>query len=62
METPCSPTQFLVHSQPCVPGPAAANTPSDQGWVGGVVTQNVDRLHSRAGSREVLELHGTSHE
>jgi NAD-dependent deacetylase len=24
-----------------------------------VVTQNVDRLHQRAGSREVLELHGT---
>ncbi|GLC37857.1 hypothetical protein PLESTB_001483600 [Pleodorina starrii] len=31
-------------------------------WVSGLVTQNVDRLHSRAGSREVLELHGTSHE
>jgi NAD-dependent SIR2 family protein deacetylase len=24
----------------------------------GVITQNVDRLHQRAGSREVLELHG----
>jgi NAD-dependent deacetylase len=24
-----------------------------------VVTQNIDRLHQRAGSREVLELHGT---
>ncbi len=29
-----------------------------QGWVGQVVTQNVDRLHSRAGAREVIDLHG----
>ena len=31
------------------------------GWVGPLVTQNVDRLHSRAGYRDVLELHGTTH-
>jgi hypothetical protein len=33
------------------------------GWVGPVVTQNVDRLHHRAGSPpgRVLELHGTTH-
>jgi NAD-dependent deacetylase len=30
------------------------------GIVRGVVTQNVDGLHQEAGSREVLELHGTS--
>lgn len=29
------------------------------GLVGGVVTQNVDGLHQAAGSRAVLELHGT---
>jgi NAD-dependent SIR2 family protein deacetylase len=29
------------------------------GLVTGVVTQNVDELHQRAGSREVVELHGT---
>jgi NAD-dependent SIR2 family protein deacetylase len=29
------------------------------GAVAGVLTQNVDGLHQRAGSREVLELHGT---
>ncbi|HSV31340.1 MAG TPA: Sir2 family NAD-dependent protein deacetylase [Atribacteraceae bacterium] len=27
-------------------------------WVRGVVTQNIDSLHIRAGSREVLEIHG----
>lgn len=29
------------------------------GLVGGVVTQNVDGLHGRAGSRRVVELHGS---
>ena len=28
---------------------------------GGIITQNVDRLHQAAGSRDVLELHGTTH-
>jgi NAD+-dependent protein deacetylase sirtuin 4 len=28
-------------------------------WVTGVITQNVDRLHHAAGSRRVIELHGT---
>lgn len=28
----------------------------------GVITQNVDRLHHRAGSEEVIELHGSLHE
>lgn len=27
-----------------------------------IITQNVDRLHHRAGSQRVLELHGTVHE
>lgn len=31
------------------------------GGVGGVITQNVDGLHQSAGSREVLELHGSNH-
>ncbi len=29
------------------------------GFVGGVITQNVDGLHHRAGSRVVIELHGS---
>jgi NAD-dependent protein deacetylase/lipoamidase len=30
-----------------------------QGWVDAVVTQNVDGLHQRAGSRSVVEVHGS---
>lgn len=29
------------------------------GFVSGIITQNVDGLHQRAGARDVLELHGT---
>jgi NAD-dependent deacetylase len=29
------------------------------GWIDAVVTQNVDRLHERAGSQEVIEVHGS---
>ena len=32
------------------------------GQLTGVITQNVDRLHQKAGSREVLELHGALHD
>ncbi len=32
------------------------------GWVGAVVTQNVDGLHQAAGSRHVIELHGNLRE
>jgi NAD-dependent deacetylase len=31
----------------------------DQGWIRAVITQNVDGLHQRAGSREVVEVHGS---
>lgn len=31
------------------------------GFISGVITQNVDALHQRAGSREVIELHGSLH-
>lgn len=34
---------------------------SEVGESGGIITQNVDRLHQAAGSRGVLELHGTTH-
>jgi len=32
------------------------------GWIRAVVTQNVDGLHQRAGSREVVEVHGSLRE
>jgi NAD-dependent deacetylase len=31
----------------------------ERGWVQSVITQNIDRLHDRAGSREVVEVHGS---
>src|SRR4030081_2412804 len=31
----------------------------DRGWVGALVTQNIDRLHERAGSRALVEVHGS---
>jgi NAD-dependent deacetylase len=34
----------------------------ERGWVRAVVTQNVDGLHVRAGSREVVEVHGSLRE
>lgn len=32
------------------------------GHIGHLITQNVDRLHQRAGSSNVTEIHGTTHE
>ncbi|KAK9799357.1 hypothetical protein WJX73_000370 [Symbiochloris irregularis] len=32
------------------------------GRISHLMTQNVDRLHQKAGARDVLELHGTTHE
>lgn len=32
-----------------------------EGWLKAVITQNIDGLHQAAGSREVLELHGSVH-
>ena len=29
-----------------------------RGWIQGIITQNVDRLHQRAGSQSVIDLHG----
>jgi NAD-dependent deacetylase len=31
----------------------------ERGWVRAVITQNIDRLHGRAGSTEVIEVHGS---
>jgi NAD-dependent deacetylase len=31
----------------------------DRGWVRAVITQNIDQLHERAGSRALVEVHGT---
>jgi NAD-dependent SIR2 family protein deacetylase len=34
----------------------------ERGHVSGLITQNVDRLHQAAGSRDVIELHGALHD
>jgi len=34
----------------------------EQGWIRAVITQNVDGLHQRAGSRDVVEVHGSLRE
>jgi NAD-dependent deacetylase len=31
----------------------------ERGWVTAVITQNIDRLHERAGSRTLVEVHGS---
>jgi len=40
------------------PGHLALAEMEAGGWLKAVITQNIDDLHQRAGSREVLELHG----
>jgi NAD-dependent deacetylase len=40
------------------PGHTALAELEAGGWLKAVITQNIDGLHQRAGSREVLELHG----
>lgn len=36
----------------------ALTTLQREGYIGHIVTQNVDRLHQKAGSRDVVDLHG----
>ncbi len=42
------------------PGPAhlALSRSENSAWLKGVITQNIDGLHSLAGSRTVIEIHG----
>jgi NAD-dependent protein deacetylase/lipoamidase len=48
----------LVDKQPNAAHEAIAEL-EQRGMIRGVVTQNVDRLHRRAGSRNVIEVHGS---
>jgi len=51
--------QELVHNAKPNPGHYAIAKLEEAGVVKAVVTQNVDGLHQRAGSRRVVELHGS---
>ncbi|SPT53697.1 NAD-dependent deacetylase [Actinomyces bovis] len=51
-------TWRLLESLSPTPGHAALARLEEAGLVTGVATQNVDRLHSRAGQATVWELHG----
>jgi NAD-dependent deacetylase len=48
----------LVHAEPNAAHHALAALERG-GWVGAIVTQNIDTLHERAGSRTVIEVHGS---
>jgi NAD-dependent deacetylase len=48
----------LGGAQPSAVHVALAQLERD-GWIQALVTQNVDRLHERAGSQEVIEVHGS---
>ena len=49
--------QLLDRAEPNA-GHLAVAALEDTGLVAGTITQNVDRLHQRAGSRRVIDLHG----
>ena len=48
----------LARAEPNAAHHALVRLESD-GWVSALVTQNIDLLHERAGSREVIEVHGS---
>lgn len=49
--------RHLRHADPN-PGHAALAVMEKRGLLSGLITQNVDRLHTGAGSRQVIDLHG----
>lgn len=51
----------MLYRPEAVPGPAhkALARLEEEGKLSAVVTQNIDGLHQKAGSSQVLELHGT---
>jgi len=49
---------FLDAAQPN-DGHRALAELEDRGWVRAVITQNIDQLHERAGSRALVEVHGS---
>jgi len=52
-------SQIIMEAQPN-PGHKALAELEGMGHISAVITQNVDSLHQRAGSRQVIELHGNN--
>jgi NAD-dependent deacetylase len=50
-------TRLLLNAEPNAGHLALAELEAG-GWLKAIITQNIDDLHQRAGTREVLELHG----
>ena len=51
--------RFMSEAQPNAAHRALVQLEA-RGAINALITQNVDRLHQRAGSREVVDLHGLS--
>jgi NAD-dependent deacetylase len=52
---------LAVHMISAQPNPAhiALTKLQDTGYISTIITQNIDGLHTRAGAKNVLEIHGT---
>lgn len=53
--------QDFANSQPNM-GHQVLSQWERQGWLRGIITQNIDGLHQEAGTQQILELHGTARE
>ena len=52
---------FIINAAPNAAHKALAKL-EEMGKISSVITQNIDSLHQKAGSRNVIELHGTAEE
>lgn len=52
---------FIIEAEPNYAHKALAKL-EDEGKLKAVITQNIDKLHQKAGSKNVIELHGTGGE
>jgi NAD-dependent deacetylase len=48
----------IIEAEPN-PGHKALAALEEKGFIRGIITQNIDRLHQKAGSRTVVEFHGS---
>ena len=53
--------KMLILDAKCNPCHLYLKKLEDKGKLRGIVTQNIDGLHSKAGNKEVMELHGSIH-